>query len=229
MATTSTITVTPSAYLEDSWKGSGIQYPDRGCTSSTSSTYATLSFSKVANDDNYIYYIFDLSDIPSNAVIENITCTYKANISPSSYSQYTTSRYVVLCNGDEEISISKANLTSTASISTITTGALAESDFDRSDFRIKLYGRRGSSSTKPDISINFYGADLEVTYIVPGTSPMNGKVTIAGAKKSIVTPYVTIGGASKPVQSSYARKGGSWVSTGLDETLTLHTWKSIPQ
>lgn len=73
--------------------GNGIystNYITNGLTDHTSSTRCALYTVQGSGSTSYMYYNFDCSSIPANAVINNVTCQFKGGTQGSSYySSYT--------------------------------------------------------------------------------------------------------------------------------------------
>lgn len=127
---------------------------------SNNTTYAQINLKTGSSAETYFYYDFDLSEIPENATIISVSCSYKAIISTTNMS-YINSRSVQLYSGN----------TAKGSSGTMTTGgtvySLSGVDWTRSELqnaRIRLYAKRGTSRTTYTYYIRFYGATLTVEY-----------------------------------------------------------------
>ena len=79
----SAVTVNPSSYSDNTFGSSYYQNLDNGLNSSANTSYARFT---MRNTSYHIYYDFpSLSDIPSQATINSVSCTVKGYVSNSSY------------------------------------------------------------------------------------------------------------------------------------------------
>lgn len=211
-----TITVYPSGYVNSA--SASFSNIENGYTSADSTTYGQINLTTGSGATTYFYYTFDLSEIPSYAIITNVECTVKARISTTSTS-YIAASGVRLRTND----IGKgewADLSTTASTISIVTGEWTRAELD--ECMVWLYAQRGSSSTSTTRYIRFYGATLTVTYNEPEIVPLIGTTTIAGTAKDFVTGYANIGGAYKELVKSYSCINGTWLPTwGMKMTYSM--------
>lgn len=135
------------------------------CTDTDSTTFTTL---RGGNQSQYYYYYdfgIDISSIPDNATISNVTINIKA----CRYSTYTWQ--VVLCKDTTEVSNAYADITAVSSSSsspsesetgifTITNASFSRTEL--STLRIKAKPTTSSSSSK----LYLYGANITVNYII---------------------------------------------------------------
>lgn len=107
-----------------------------------------------------MYWYFDLSDIPANAVIDSVVCKFKAYVGND---YYTTSAdaTLVLSEGDVEkssvVSFDKSQIT----VYTISDGQFTRQELDQLELRLRYVSTTSQSSRR---TFYFYGADLTVTY-----------------------------------------------------------------
>ena len=160
MATiTQSVTLVPSGYTGLTNLTIDSTYTaDRGYTDSSSTTYAR--FTLPTSTTGYVYYTFDTSEIPASATITSVTAQGKARVSNTSR---VTNTVMQLYSGTTAMGSNRTFASTTASTQTITAGTWTRSQLN--DLRIRI-GGTGSSSTSSK-RIDFYGADVTVTYTVP--------------------------------------------------------------
>lgn len=129
------------------------------------SSYCSINLTRGANAYTYVYFLFDTSSIPENAVIDSITCVARVNISNQNTS-YIASKGAKMCSGTTE-KTAAVSITTTATNRTFTMGTWTRDEVR--DVRIKLYATRASSSTTSNFYIRFYGATLTINYTVNDT------------------------------------------------------------
>ena len=120
-----------------------------------------------ASAESYLYYNFDCSSIPSNAIISSVTCL--AGAACYSSGSYFSTRDLQLCVG----TTAKGTATtitgngSTNTSHTINGGtSWSRSDLDNLKLRVRII--RSTSNTTTDASFSFWGATLTVNYSLPG-------------------------------------------------------------
>ena len=156
--------------------------------SSSNTTYATLTTSTTGGATSYAFWKFDCSSIPSNATIESVSCVAKC------YVNNTTrigTRSVQLYYGTSTAKGSSVSFgNSTTATQTLDCGTWTREELN--DINIRVAGTRGTSTRSA--SIQFYGADLTVTY----TMPQNYTVTTTITNGVLVNPStseVVVGGS----------------------------------
>ena len=165
----------------------------------TTTPYAVFYLVKGANAHTWVYYDFDCSSIPSDAVINSVSCKYRAN----AYSNTTgimNSNYGQLSIGTEKVGTSAA--TFTTDVNTVRSITVSNHDFTREELdsiKLCLHSQRGTTASytgSTSVNFKFYGAELVVNY---STGHYEYDVTV-----STHTSAVT---ASTPVYS--VTSGGS--------------------
>lgn len=131
-------------------------------TAYDSETYASFNFAKGANAESYVYLSF-ANNIPTDAVIDSVTCTARCrwyNTAPS-----VVTRTIQMYSG----ATPKGNPTtvnSTSSLSSITytldIGTWTAAELN--DAKIKLYAKRGTTDVNAGTYFWFYGATLTVVW-----------------------------------------------------------------
>ena len=140
-------------------------------TSTTSTTYATLSGNSAGTYTTYLG--FDFSNIPDNAIIESIACSFKASVSKTkSISSATAQLYY----GTTTASASVSFRNTTARVYTLT-NITAVSRANLNDLKLLVTLVTSTTSTR---SAYIYGADLTITYSIPvsvNATITNGVIT----------------------------------------------------
>lgn len=217
MATTvtKTITLIPSGYTGLTNMTINSSYAiSRGYTDSSSTTYTR--FDGTASSTGYVYFTFDTSDIPANATITSITANGKARVSNTTR---VSSTVMQLYTNTTAKGSNTAFASTTASVRTITPGTWTRSELNNLRLRI---GGTFSSST-PSKRIDFYGADVTVTYTVPayvvsasgdGTLNPSGNTTVEGGNEYVLL----ISGVSNPSVTDNGTDVTSQLTTTSDVT-----------
>ena len=163
-------------------------------SNSASTTYCRPYANTGANAESRLVYSFDCSSIPSNAVIESVSCYVKGRVGSTSY---LTTRYAQLYCGDTAKGSRSTTFTASDAVQTISDGGTwTRSELD--DIRVAMVVRRGTSNTTTNADFRFHGATLLVTYSVPCTYVINN-VQSAHTVTVEEAPYSTI-----TISSSYA-------------------------
>lgn len=182
-----------------------VSNPDRMYADTGSTTYATLTHSNKSTTAYYVYLSgFDFTGIPSGATVTSFTVRVKGYESSLS----TSSSYApCLVNGTSAISgtTASSNFGSSASTITVPTGSLTWgglSDYG-SNLGIRLSIMRSNKNKQGTLYI--YGAEIEVTYMLPGEGPFL---------------YVKSNGSWVQVQRAYVKSNGSWSQVSLNQAFT---------
>lgn len=158
---TGSITAYPQAYLTSDYSYASIS----GATNpvgkgSSNTTYATINLKTGSRATTHVYFPFDFSSIPENATIDSISCKAKGYIS-STTSRYVNTRQMQLFTGTTAKG-SAVNLTTSATAQTLTCGTWTRAELQ--NCRIRMYAKRGTSSTSTSRNMRFYGAEITVNY-----------------------------------------------------------------
>lgn len=168
-ASTDTSTFIPSSFdsvnstYDSIYEGTA----ENGLTAHTDSNRFCVYSNTGANAESYLYYNFDCSNIPANAIITSVTCIASAAVYQAS--TYFTTYDLQLCSG----TTAKGTATTiTGSGGTSATHNInGGSSWTRAELNnIKIRERviRGTSSTTSQASFSFWGATLTVSYEIPG-------------------------------------------------------------
>ena len=155
--------------------------------SSSNTTYATLTTSTTRSATSYAFWKFDCSSIPSGATIESVSCVAKCSVSSTTR---ITTRSVQLYYGTNTAKGSSVSFNDNESTQTLDCGTWTREELN--DINIRVAGTRGTSTRSA--TIQFYGADLTVTY----TMPQNYTVTTTITNGVLVNPStseVVVGGS----------------------------------
>lgn len=203
-----TITVYPSGYVSDDYSYNSASNIENGYNSADNSTLAKIYATKGALAETYFYYTFDLSAIPSDAVITSVTCSAKLQ-----GDNRLENQTVQLYSGENAKGSPASMPLYWERVVSITAG-----DWNREELnncRLKLYAKRSRDSTTASSKyvIKFYGATLTIEYAEPDIIPIIGNINIGGVSKEIVNGYCNIGGIWKTIAKSYTNINGVWKPT----------------
>ena len=141
--------------------------------------------------ESYVFYLFDLSTIPENAVIDSVSCTAYGSISATR--SVASGQAQMYCG----TSIAKGTYTSmNGSSGSLTLACGTWTREELNDCRIRLYAKRGYKSPTATINQVFGGATLTVEYTIPESGP---------------TLYVKEDGAFNVYSTVYKKVNGVWV------------------
>lgn len=206
-----TLEIYPSGYASDDYAYQSIANVENGYTPAASNTCATINLVTGSNAETYVYYKFDLSEIPSNAVVIAVTCKVKANIR-SSKNWNVENSSVISVRTMQLYSQTVAKGSEVLIYEDAIEQAITVGDWTRAeltDCRLKLYGKRGSFlGTTADIYINFYGATLVVEYEEAKT--LGGYVEVAGTLEELSKAYANIDGIWKELLIGYTNINSVW-------------------
>ena len=168
---------------------------------STSTSYASVNLTRGSGAETYMYWEFNLSTIPSNAIINSVTCTYKARTSATSTS-YIAQATIQLCSNTTVKGSSQSILTTStdeSSFSTSNIGTWTAAELN-AGVKLRTDAKRGTSRTSSNYYIYFYGATITVEYTIPSF-------------------YIKQNGSWVPVLKAYKKVNGSWTEQTADSTL----------
>lgn len=131
--------------------------------SSSNTTYAQWNMTTGSSAETYVFYLFDLSEIPTNATIDSVSCVAKGYVSTTT-STRVSKRTMQMYYGTSTAKGSSVNISTSATESTISCGTWTREELN--DCRIRIYAKRGTSQTTTTRYCRFYGATLTVTYTV---------------------------------------------------------------
>lgn len=142
--------------------------PSNGLTEATSTTRAAFTSNTTANSVTRFYYNFDCSSIPENAIINSVSCDFKATAS----SNYFSPRVGQLCTGTTAkgsgTTITNTSINNTVNVQTISdTGTWTREELN--DIKIMINCVRNTSTNA--FTLSFYGATLTINYTISPPTP----------------------------------------------------------
>ena len=152
--------------------GNGVydtNYINNGLTDHNSTTRCALYSVQGSGQISKMYYNFDCSLIPANAIINSVTCQFKGGTQGSSYySAYTAQ----LTTGTTLKGSSTSVTGSNSSPSTVTVnGGSSWTRAELNNIKILFQVTRGSSNTTTASTWSFFGATLTVNYTTVAENP----------------------------------------------------------
>lgn len=186
-----TVTLVPSSYTGASNCTDGSSYPfTNGYTDTSSTTYARLQTSTSGQYVGSVYYCFDTSSIPANAVINSVTV--KAKFSVNSTTNITEVS-VQAATGTTLKGSANTTMSTTATVYTLTAGTWTRAELDDARLFLSFTRKSGGGSRY----FYFYGAELIVDYTEPA--------------QETDTLYVKQNGSWVEVAEAYVKQNGAWV------------------
>ena len=175
-----TLTLKPNGYTGASGLTQNTSYPwTNGYNLSTNTTtYARIAAAK--NKTGEIYYTFDMSGLPENAVIRSVTCTVRARTSTTT-SRYISTYSAEVCDGTTSKGTSVSFLSTTSSAKALNAGTWDATSIR--NLRVKLNLKTGSSGSIYYYGY-FYGATLTIEYEIPVVPPV---ITVATPDKRTIS------------------------------------------
>lgn len=207
------VTLVPSGYtgLSNATIDSG--YPiTNAYTNADSTTYARLNVT--ASRTAEIYFTFDTSSIPPGATITSVTANGKARVSSTTR---ITSTVMQFYSGSTAKGSNTAFASTTATKRTLSPGSWTRTELN--DLQLKVGGTASSSSSSK--RIDFYGADITITYTaetvhVTGVSLDQSTATVGAGETITLTETVTPSNATdKSVSWSTSNSSIATVTGGV--------------
>ena len=170
-----TIRLIPSTYYLSNSSYLSVSNANNMYANTDSTNYATVTNSRTQTTSYYIYLRgFNFDDVPSDAIVSDITIKLKA------YHSGGNTSTIYCYDGTTQVSSAGSTTALTTSVTTKTfTNTTIDWDTLKeygSDFGIRINCRRSSRNTTSYIYI--YGAEIEVTYTIP--TPRTVTTTLVG-------------------------------------------------
>lgn len=159
-ATEHTATFHPSFYDTEDYSYYSISNVSYAYANSTSNTLCTINLTRGSRAETWVYFGFDVSSIPSDAVIDSVECVIKSNANTGNSSVIAT-RTLQMFSGTTAKGSTK-NVPTNSTTQTFSGETWTRSEL--SEIRFKIYGRRGTSQTTTNHNLQLYGATLTVEY-----------------------------------------------------------------
>lgn len=216
-----TIRLTPSTYYLSNSSYLSVSNANNMYDDTDSTNYATIQNTRNSTSSYYIYIRgFNFDDVPSNAVVSDITIKLKA------YHSGGNTSTIYCYDGTTQVSSAGSTTALTTSVTTKTfTNTTIEWNTLKgygSDFGIRINCRRSSRNTASYIYI--YGAEIEITYTIPTprivTTSLIGNGTIDPSGTQTMydgDEYNLVVEPTNPNDTVTATKDGATI------TLTQHT------
>ncbi len=191
-----------------------------------SSTYGTFTHNRASTNNTYYAYLrgFNFGSIPSNAEVSSFEIKIKASATGHTTST-SSSYYMSLYNGTTAIGSTSASGRLSTTVTTFTFAIPSSLTWSvlkgyGSDFGIRIPLRRASSNTADVVSV--YGAEIDVTYVVPNprniTTTLTGSGTIEPSGTNVYyddDEFVLTITPNNPSDSVTATKDGSDITSQL--------------
>lgn len=156
---TKILTTYPSEFISGNYSSISNQTSPIG-QSSSSTSYATITCSTGSKAQTYAFWAFNCSKIPSQAIINSVSCVAKCYVSSTSR---ITTRSVQLYVGTSTAKGSSVSFSnSTSETQTLNCGTWSRQELN--NCYIRIGGIRSSSQTSQNTVIRFYGATLTINY-----------------------------------------------------------------
>lgn len=157
---TQSVTLIPSNYTGLTGMTINSSYPiTRGYADATSTNYTR--FDVTQSTTGSVYFLFDTSSIPAGATITSVTARGKARVSSTTR---VTNTVMQLYSGTTAKGDNTTFGVTAASTQNLSPGT-GWTKSDLNDLQLKIGGTASSSSSSR--RIDFYGADVTITYTVP--------------------------------------------------------------
>lgn len=126
----------------------------------SNSTYTEIGMATGASAETYVYYKWDISDIPNNATINSLSCVVRGYVSNTT-SANVAARNTQLFSGTTAKG-SPVNVTTTITNREQTVGKWTRDEL--SNIRLRVYGRRGTNNTTSNYQMRLYFGKLSINY-----------------------------------------------------------------
>lgn len=160
---TETKTFYPGAHNQSDYSYASISGATNpvGKGSNNTGSYATINLKTGSRATTHTRWPFDCSSIPAGATIDSVACKVAA-LASSTSSSYVPTRTLQLYSGTTAKGSATTISSTSRSVYTLSCGTWTRDELQSCN--LYIYAQRGTSSTSTSRSIQFYGADLTVTY-----------------------------------------------------------------
>lgn len=159
-----TVSLKPYAYDTEHHSYYGLGNIANAYTNYTSTSYATINFTRGNNAETYIYFLFNIPSIPQDATIDSIELKAKAYVNTAVGSRLGK-RVLRVCRGTEPIGAETSNMTTSEKVYDLDIGE-GWTPENIGDLTLKVNVFRGTQSTSNSYYCYFFGATLTITYTV---------------------------------------------------------------
>lgn len=112
-----------------------------------------------------VYWSFDMSSIPSNATITNVTCSARCSNTNASIMQGGNTVIAIGVGETTKVSSENPSFGKNPTVVTVSDATFTRAELD--NFRLKIQAVRGFLSTSTSYHTKFYGATLTIDYTIP--------------------------------------------------------------
>ena len=112
-----------------------------------------------------VYWSFDMSSIPSNATITNVTCSARCSNTNENMMQGGNTVITIGVGETTKVSSENPSFGKKPTVVTVSDATFTRAELD--NFRLKIQAVRGFLSTNTSYHTKFYGATLTIDYTVP--------------------------------------------------------------
>lgn len=112
-----------------------------------------------------VYWSFDMSSIPSNATITNVTCSARCSNTNENMMQGGNTVIAIGVGETTKVSSENPSFGKNPTVVTVSDATFTRAELD--NFRLKIQAVRGFLSTGTSYHTKFYGATLTIDYTVP--------------------------------------------------------------
>lgn len=161
-----------------------------GKGSDNESSYAEWGLVTGAQAYTKVYWSFDMSSIPNNATITNVTCSARCSNTNTNIMQGGNTLIAIGVGETTKVASDNASFGKSPTVVTVSDATFTRAELD--NFRLKIQAVRGFLSTGTSYHTKFYGATLTIDYTVPSDPPSIPVITIQSqnvAKISSVAGY----------------------------------------
>ena len=166
-----------------------------------------------------VYWSFDMSSIPSNATITNVTCSARCSNTNENIMQGGNTLIAIgtVINGNEwtnKTASDNAAFGKTATVVTVSDATFTRAELD--NFRLKIQAVRGFLGTGTSYHTKFYGATLTIDYIE------NYTVTFKDWNGDVIQTVTVVEGSDATLPSNNPTRDGyrfiGWSDTYINVT-----------
>jgi hypothetical protein len=173
-------------------------YTDSSNTDDNNRT--TINLARGEKAETIVYFGFDTSSIPADAVIESVSCTFMAYVSTGTTARVCY-RVAQLSSGENMKGGPAFIVTSKPSTATTITNCGTWTRDEINDIRLRFDAVRGTSNLTSSYYIYFYGATLTINYSYGYI--VDGKSSVTGSSVTPSTQYIANGGSTTLRVNSY--------------------------
>ena len=112
-----------------------------------------------------VYWSFDMSSIPSNATITNVTCSARCSNTNENMIQGGNTSIAIGVGETTKVASENASFGKNPTVVTVSDATFTRAELD--NFRLKIQAVRGFLGTNTSYHTKFYGATLTIDYTVP--------------------------------------------------------------